>query len=180
MLEIPPFTNTMIGKTNFPPCRVFAVPYYPLRASQIRENLHVILCFSPMAPEFRNRARKFPALVSCTVIDWFQPWPKEALASVGTRFMAKSIYLDGEGVRAGVEQFMINSFEGVNTMCTKVGRSSAHAMQHAHSHTHTLSICATLDTYAPTYLHAVCSLFYSFLPPKLGTCTPHPSPIWSC
>lgn len=90
--------------------------------SQIRENLHVILCFSPMAPEFRNRARKFPALVSCTVIDWFQPWPKEALASVGTRFLAKSIYLDGEGLRAGVEQFMINSFEGVNTMCTKVRR----------------------------------------------------------
>lgn len=87
---------------------------------QVRENLHVILCFSPMAPEFRNRARKFPALVSCTVIDWFQPWPKEALASVGTRFLAKSNYLDGAGVRAGVEQFMINSFEGVNTMCAKV------------------------------------------------------------
>lgn len=99
--------------------------------SQIRENLHVILCFSPMAPEFRNRARKFPALVSCTVIDWFQPWPKEALASVGTRFMAKSIYLDGEGVRSGVEQFMINSFEGVNTMCTKVGRPSVHTVLHA-------------------------------------------------
>ena len=73
-----------------------------------------------MAPEFRNRARKFPALVSCTVIDWFQPWPKEALASVGTRFLAKSIYLEGEGVRTGVEQFMMNSFEGVNAMCTKV------------------------------------------------------------
>lgn len=88
---------------------------------QVREKLHVILCFSPMAPEFRNRARKFPALVSCTVIDWFQPWPKEALASVGTRFLSKSCYLDGEGIRAGVEQFMMKSFEGVNAMCTKVG-----------------------------------------------------------
>lgn len=75
-----------------------------------------------MAPEFRNRARKFPALVSCTVIDWFQPWPREALASVGTRFLADSTHLDGEGVRTGVEQFMMNSFEGVNAMCTKVGR----------------------------------------------------------
>ena len=74
-----------------------------------------------MAREFRNRARKFPALVSCTVIDWFQPWPKEALESVGTRFLAKSCYLDGEGIRAGVEQFMMKSFEGVNAMCTKVG-----------------------------------------------------------
>lgn len=75
-----------------------------------------------MAPEFRNRARKFPALVSCTVIDWFQPWPKEALASVGTRFLAQSCYLD-EGVRVGVEQFMMASFEGVNVMCSKVGSS---------------------------------------------------------
>lgn len=88
---------------------------------QVREKLHVILCFSPMAPEFRNRARKFPALVSCTVIDWFQPWPKEALSSVGTRFLSASCYLGGEGIRAGVEQFMMNSFEGVNAMCTKVG-----------------------------------------------------------
>lgn len=80
----------------------------------------MILCFSPMTPGFRNRARKFPALVSCTVIDWFQPWPKEALASVGTRFLATSVYLDGEGVRVGVENFMINSFQGVNTMCSKV------------------------------------------------------------
>ncbi|CAM9114065.1 unnamed protein product, partial [Sphacelaria rigidula] len=84
---------------------------------QIREKLHVILCLSPMAPEFRRRARKFPALVSCTVIDWFQPWPKEALASVGTRFLANNEYLSGEGIREGVEKFMINSFEGVNVMC---------------------------------------------------------------
>lgn len=78
-----------------------------------------------MAPEFRKRAQKFPALVSCTVIDWFQPWPTEALASVGTRFLAKSEYLNGEGVREGVEQFMINSFEGVNVMCDKVTESIA-------------------------------------------------------
>lgn len=99
-----------------------------------------------MAPEFRNRARKFPALVSCTVIDWFQPWPKEALASVGSRFLAKSIYLDGEGVRAGVEQFMINSFEGVNTMCTKVGRSVARTPELTQASLPVLS--SVLDTYA--------------------------------
>ncbi|KAG1710882.1 hypothetical protein DVH05_013606 [Phytophthora capsici] len=29
------------------------------------------------------QARKFPALVNCAVTDWFQPWPKEALLSVG-------------------------------------------------------------------------------------------------
>ncbi|CAM9306399.1 unnamed protein product [Choristocarpus tenellus] len=86
---------------------------------QVRQKLHVILCFSPMRPEFRSRARKFPALVSCTVIDWFQPWPKEALATVGQRFLAKSQHIGGDGIREGVEQFMISSFEGVNSMCKK-------------------------------------------------------------
>ena len=37
--------------------------------SQVRHNLHVALCFSPVGPDFRTRARKFPALVTSTVID---------------------------------------------------------------------------------------------------------------
>ena len=47
--------------------------------SEIRRNLHVVLAFSPVGDAFRTRARKFPAIVNCTVIDWFQPWPHEAL-----------------------------------------------------------------------------------------------------
>jgi len=38
---------------------------------RVRKNLHMCLCFSPVGDSFRNRARKFPALVNCTVIDWF-------------------------------------------------------------------------------------------------------------
>jgi dynein heavy chain len=52
-----------------------------------RRNLHVILCFSPVGEIFRVRARKFPALISCTAIDWFWPWPREALIDVGARFL---------------------------------------------------------------------------------------------
>ena len=37
---------------------------------QVRKNLHVVLCFSPVGDKFRVRARQFPALVSCTVFDW--------------------------------------------------------------------------------------------------------------
>jgi dynein heavy chain len=50
--------------------------------SRIRHNLHVILAFSPVGDDFRNRAKKFPALVNCTVIDWFHAWPEDALLSV--------------------------------------------------------------------------------------------------
>jgi dynein heavy chain len=37
--------------------------------------------FSP-GDNLRSKARKFPAFVNATVIDWFQPWPEEALYSV--------------------------------------------------------------------------------------------------
>eukprot|EP00435_Cladocopium_sp_Y103_P017749 s2691_g4.t1 len=55
--------------------------------SRIRKNLHMSLCFSPVGDAMRNRARKFPALVNCTVIDWFQPWPMDALYNVGAKFL---------------------------------------------------------------------------------------------
>jgi dynein heavy chain len=56
--------------------------------SRVRANLHVILCLSPVGVKFRTRARKFPGLINCTAIDWFHPWPKEALLSVGQKFLA--------------------------------------------------------------------------------------------
>ena len=46
---------------------------------RVRSNLHVVLCMSPVGSAFRNRCRKFPALTSCSVIDWFHSWPQEAL-----------------------------------------------------------------------------------------------------
>lgn len=38
----------------------------------VREQLHIVLAFSPIGDGFRNRLRKFPALVNCCTIDWFQ------------------------------------------------------------------------------------------------------------
>lgn len=43
----------------------------------MRNNLHVILCFSPVGDKFRIRARQFPALVNCVAFDWFHTWPSE-------------------------------------------------------------------------------------------------------
>jgi dynein heavy chain len=54
-----------------------------------RENLHVVLTFSPVGDAFRNRLRMFPSLVNCCTIDWFMPWPKDALKSVALQFLAK-------------------------------------------------------------------------------------------
>ena len=49
---------------------------------RVRANLHLVLCMSPVNPMFPERARKFPGLTGGCTIDWFLPWPKEALVSV--------------------------------------------------------------------------------------------------
>lgn len=54
---------------------------------KVKQKLHMSLCFSPVGESLRRRARQFPALVNSTVIDWYFPWPKEALMNVATRFL---------------------------------------------------------------------------------------------
>jgi dynein heavy chain len=51
----------------------------------IRESLHIALAFSPVGEGFRARCRQFPSIINCTTIDWYDPWPEEALISVAER-----------------------------------------------------------------------------------------------
>jgi len=37
-----------------------------------RDQLHIVLAMSPIGTAFRSRLRKFPSLVNCFTIDWFQ------------------------------------------------------------------------------------------------------------
>nr|XP_055054184.1 LOW QUALITY PROTEIN: dynein axonemal heavy chain 2 [Misgurnus anguillicaudatus] len=52
---------------------------------RVRNNLHIVLCMSPVGDTFRNRIRQYPALVNCTTIDWFCEWPRDALLEVAER-----------------------------------------------------------------------------------------------
>jgi dynein heavy chain len=84
----------------------------------VKRNLHVVLCFSPVGEDIKTRAKRFPALINCTVLDWFQPWPKDALQSVGAKFL-KDIENIPDAVRSGIENFMPFSFESVNKMAVR-------------------------------------------------------------
>nr|XP_015801752.2 dynein axonemal heavy chain 2 [Nothobranchius furzeri] len=64
---------------------------------RVRNNLHTVLCMSPGGGAFRKRLLQYPAIVSCTSMDWFGEWPKEALLEVAER------RLDGLDLGSGRE-----------------------------------------------------------------------------
>ncbi|KAH8056491.1 dynein light chain binding protein [Aureococcus anophagefferens] len=53
----------------------------------VRDNLHLMLCMSPLNPKFPERARRFPGIISSPTIDWFLAWPEEALVAVSRGFI---------------------------------------------------------------------------------------------
>merc|ERR1711871_1941824 len=60
--------------------------YYVNKA---RDNMHIVLAMSPSGDALRTRCRNFPGLVSSCVIDWFSPWPTDALTKVADFFLAE-------------------------------------------------------------------------------------------
>ncbi|VDK33899.1 unnamed protein product [Taenia asiatica] len=81
--------------------------------NKVRRTLKVILCFSPVGPKLRMRARRFPALVNCTTIDWFHEWPEEALLSVSRRFVSEISLLD-PALHEPISTFMSHVHKTVN------------------------------------------------------------------
>ncbi|NWR24818.1 DYH17 protein, partial [Emberiza fucata] len=63
---------------------------WKLFIDKVRRQLKVVLCFSPVGSTLRVRARRFPAVVNCTAIDWFHEWPEDALVSVSSRFLEET------------------------------------------------------------------------------------------
>ncbi|XP_050294546.1 dynein beta chain, ciliary-like [Anthonomus grandis grandis] len=80
---------------------------------RVRRLLKIVLCFSPVGSTLRVRARKFPALVNCSSIDWFHDWPTEALQSVSRRFLAEIEVLPPKLVNS-VSLFMSHAHGVVN------------------------------------------------------------------
>ncbi|KAK2516284.1 hypothetical protein Q9233_013810 [Columba guinea] len=75
--------------------------------------VQVVLCFSPVGSKLRVRSRRFPAIVSCTAVDWFQEWPQEALESVSLRFL-QEIETVEDSVKDSISKFMAYVHTSVN------------------------------------------------------------------
>ncbi len=80
----------MLFTLDFLPVPVSPPPrQYAFFIERCRRNLHVVLCLSPIGDALRTRLRMFPSLVNCTTIDWFHPWPRDALQNVALRSLSE-------------------------------------------------------------------------------------------
>ncbi|XP_042345657.1 dynein axonemal heavy chain 11 [Plectropomus leopardus] len=89
---------------------------------RVRLQLTVILCLSPVGSALRVRARRFPALVQCTTIDWFHPWTSEALQSVSYRFIQEIQDIE-PAVQESISLFMAYVHTSVNQASEKYQRN---------------------------------------------------------
>ena len=59
---------------------------YNFYIDRVRDYFHVVLCMSPDGDRLRKWCLKFPSLVNCCTLNWFDNWPADALESVASRF----------------------------------------------------------------------------------------------
>lgn len=60
----------------------------------IKDNMHLSICFSPIGQAFKDYCKQYPALINNTTIDWFMGWPDEALYEVAKKFLDQMTDLD--------------------------------------------------------------------------------------
>ncbi|XP_019944293.2 dynein axonemal heavy chain 12 [Paralichthys olivaceus] len=82
MEAVRPFAQAGNKNLELSPLTLFA-----FFVARCKENLHIVVAFSPIGDAFRNRLRQFPSLINCCTIDWFQPWPEEALERVANSLL---------------------------------------------------------------------------------------------
>ncbi|KAL3317580.1 Dynein heavy chain 10, axonemal [Cichlidogyrus casuarinus] len=80
---------------------------------KVSSNLHIVLCMSPVGESLRNRCRNFPGVVNNTTIDWFFPWPEQALYAVVSVFVSEDNKLVPEEHRNVLIGEFVRIHEGI-------------------------------------------------------------------
>uniref|UniRef100_A0A8C9FH70 Dynein axonemal heavy chain 10 n=1 Tax=Pavo cristatus TaxID=9049 RepID=A0A8C9FH70_PAVCR len=70
-------------------------------------NLHIVLGMSPVGDSLRTWCRNFPGLVNNTGIDWFLPWPPQALYAVAKSFVGSNTRIPAESSKMVVEHMVV-------------------------------------------------------------------------
>ncbi|KAM6052185.1 dynein axonemal heavy chain 10 [Chlamydotis macqueenii] len=70
-------------------------------------NLHIVLGMSPVGDNLRTWCRNFPGLVNNTGIDWFLPWPSQALYAVAQSFVGNSTRIPSEKSKSVIEHMVM-------------------------------------------------------------------------
>lgn len=96
--SVRPFAKAIYGKAA---ADMNTTDLYTFFITRVKSQLHIVLAFSPIGDAFRERLRKFPALINCCTIDWFTAWPGDALFAVAQRFLA-DIKFDSEQTRTAI------------------------------------------------------------------------------
>ena len=76
-------------------------------------NLHVVMAMSPVGDTLRTRCRNFPGMVNNASIDWFFPWPQQALYAVASVFISPDNNLVPEDHREAVVSHVVMVHESV-------------------------------------------------------------------
>ncbi|KAJ8888870.1 hypothetical protein PR048_008364 [Dryococelus australis] len=76
----------------------------------VRQQLHVVMTMSPVGANFRAVIRRFPSLVSCCTIDWFQEWPPDALLDVAS-YLLSDVAVEKEACIQACQHFHVSAQE---------------------------------------------------------------------
>lgn len=114
--------------------------------NRVKDCLHMVLAFSPVGTKFRDRSQKFPSLFSQCSINWFLPWPEDALISVSSKKM-QGFKMDAKKeVRTSLEQHMGKVHDLVTEVCEVY-----YARMRRHVYVTPKSYLAFIDLYKDVY-----------------------------
>ena len=115
--------TSIIGSVRNEANRAGALDVWGFFVSKCRNNLHIVLSMSPAGDTLRLRCRNFPGMVNNTIIDWYMPWPEDALHAVVSGFMEQ------EKVPEQFRASIYDHFVRVHSSVTEASLEFAHKLR---------------------------------------------------